>query len=120
MRRVERIAKGRDVRPHPALNQPFGFTGFNVRLYLHLVRIVGDTVAPNFVPVSNQLFQHGDVNFTPINFPPIIFATPPRVVGRVLIGDQEKCGDEIVPAKDGDGLFELTSQPVVECEGNKG
>jgi hypothetical protein len=32
----------------------------------------------------------------------------------VSVGDQEKCGWQTVPVKDGDGMFKLASQSVIE------
>jgi hypothetical protein len=119
MRTVERIAKGRDPRPNPIFNQPFGFSGFNVRLHGHLGRVMRDTVAADFMPVLNQLFQHGDVIFTPINFPPIISMPEPTVMGRVLVGDQEKCGWNAVEVENGERLLKLAPKPVIEGKRNQ-
>ncbi len=76
--------------------------------------MVSDAVAADFVPVSNQFFQHFNVIFAPINFPPIIDVTRPTVVVRVLIGNQEKCSLHAVAIEDGDGLFKLTPKSVIE------
>jgi hypothetical protein len=38
---------------------------------------------------------------------------------RISVGNQEKCGGKTVLVEDRNGLFELTSQSVIEGEGNK-
>jgi hypothetical protein len=51
MRNVVRIAKRRNLRPQPTINQLFGLAGFIIWLFRHLVQVVSEAVAADFMPI---------------------------------------------------------------------
>src|ERR1700730_14126366 len=74
-------------------------------------------VSPDFVSSLNHSIKEPDVLLAPVGFTPVRVFDSVRM-DRISIGNQEKCGGKTVLVEDRDGLFELTSQSVVEGEGN--
>ena len=75
-----------------------------------------DGMTANFVPPLDHALETLDVACIPFDL------APPETTIRecgVGISDQEESGWKAVLVKDGDCLFELASQSVVEREGNK-
>src|ERR1700731_4070223 len=75
-------------------------------------------VSPDFVSSLNHAIKQLDVPLAPVGFTPVRVSDSVRV-DRISVGNQEKRGRKTVLVEDRNGLFELTSQSVVEGEGNK-
>src|ERR1700680_2803593 len=75
-------------------------------------------VSPNLVSPLNHALEELNVLLAPVSFTPVRVFDSVRM-DRISVGNQEKCGRKTVLVEDRNGLFELTSQSVVEGEGNK-
>jgi len=75
-------------------------------------------VSPDFVSSLNHAIKQPDVLVAPVRFTPVRMFDSVRM-DRISVGNQEKCGGKTILVEDRNGLFELTSQSVVEGEGNK-
>src|ERR1700730_5059041 len=74
-------------------------------------------VSPDFVSSLNHALEELNVLLAPVCFTPVRVFDSVRM-DRISVGNQEKCREKTVLVEDRDGLFELTSQSVVEGEGN--
>ena len=74
MRPVEGITKACYWRAKPTLNELFRSPSLKVGLLcsLQVGRVVTDTVAANFVSITEQLLKHPNVIRPPINLAPIV------------------------------------------------
>src|ERR1700724_1565672 len=75
-------------------------------------------VSPHLVSPLNHALEELNVLLAPVGFTPVRVSDSVRM-DRISIGNQEKRGRKTVLVEDRNGLFELTSQSVVEGEGNK-